>query len=220
MTDCDIDAVRASVTAQGSVVRQLKKDGAEPSLIKSEVDKLKSLKANLEKLEKSVESSSTFNRNAFSEMLKRKFFVIPSFEIHGGVAGLFDLGPPGCHLQANIVNTWRSHFVLNEQMLEMACTNLTPHDVLKTSGHVDRFSDFMVKDVVNGQCFRADKLLEDAIDNLIDANPTMPQKERDEHLVIQRQADAFSPEELDQQLKKLVLVEWSGVEYSVRVFAV
>ena len=36
-------------------------------------------------------------------------------------------------------------FVLNEGMLEMECTNLTIEQVLKTSGHVDRFTDYMVK---------------------------------------------------------------------------
>ena len=40
------------------------------------------------------------------------------------------------------------------------CTNLTPEPVLKTSGHVDRFTDLMVKDVETGDCYRADKILE------------------------------------------------------------
>ena len=35
-------------------------------------------------------------------------------------------------------------------MLEVECTSLTPEYVLKASGHVDRFSDFMVKDVKTG----------------------------------------------------------------------
>lgn len=29
----------------------------------------------------------------------------------------------------------------------------------RTSGHVDKFADYMVKDVKNGECFRADHLL-------------------------------------------------------------
>jgi glycyl-tRNA synthetase len=44
--------------------------------------------------------------------------------------------------------------------------------VLKTSGHVDKFTDLMVKDTVTGECHRADKLLEDFIDAFIKANPT------------------------------------------------
>ena len=46
-------------------------------------------------------------------------------------------------------------------MLEMTCTNMTYGKVLKTSGHVDKFADFMVKDVKNGNCHRADKLIDD-----------------------------------------------------------
>lgn len=32
----------------------------------------------------------------------------------------------------------------------------------RTSGHVDKFADFMVKDVKSGECFRADHLLKGA----------------------------------------------------------
>lgn len=106
-----------------------------------------------------------------------------------------------------MIDLWRKHFVLTENMLEMECTCLTPEVVLKTSGHVDRFTDLMVRDPETGECFRADKLLEDAIDNLIEINPTMSSEEKDKHLKVQIQADAFSPQELD---KKLVEYECKG----------
>ena len=48
-----------------------------------------------------------------------------------GVAGLYDFGPVGCAMETNIVSLWRSHFVLEEQFLEVRCTQLTPHQVLK-----------------------------------------------------------------------------------------
>ena len=105
---------------------------------------------------------------------------------------------------------------MTESMLEMDCTNLTPEPVLKTSGHVDRFTDLMVKDPETGECFRADKLLEDAIDNLLEDNTvTLSTEERDHHLRIQRQADAFSPQELDKLLKEDYKVKApSGQEFS------
>ncbi|PNY28745.1 glycine-tRNA ligase [Tolypocladium capitatum] len=93
-------------------------------------------------------------------MLRRRMFYTPSFEIYGGVGGLYDYGPPGCSLQANIVDLWRKHFVLEEDMLEVDCTVLTPHDVLKTSGHVDKFADWMCKDPKNGEILRADHFVE------------------------------------------------------------
>ena len=49
--------------------------------------------------------------------------------------------------------------MLEEDMLEIGCTNLTLADVLKTSGHVDKFEDLMVKDVKTGTPRRADKLI-------------------------------------------------------------
>lgn len=113
-----------------------------------------------------------------------------------------------------MLDLWRKHFVLAESMLEMECTCLTPEVVLKTSGHVDRFTDLMVKDVETGECFRADKMLEDAIDDLLEANPTMTSEEKENHLRVQRQADAYSPEELDKLLLEYGCEAANGKPYS------
>jgi glycyl-tRNA synthetase len=34
-------------------------------------------------------------------------------------------------------------------------------------GHVAKFADYMVKDVKNGQCHRADKLIDEAINKIL-----------------------------------------------------
>jgi len=213
-TPVDIDALAAQVTKQASLVRQLKKDGAPGDAVAAAVDSLKLLKEQFAKL--NLAEGDAFDKKVFDDLVIRKMFVIPSFEIHGGVKGLFDLGPPGCALKAAILDLWRKHFVLTESMLEMDCTNLTPEPVLKTSGHVDRFTDLMVKDPETGECFRADKLLEDTIDTLLeDKTVTLTNEEREHHLRIQRQADAFSPEELDKLLKEDYKVKApSGSEFS------
>ena len=115
-------------------------------------------------------SSDAFDRIPFDALLKRRLFFTPSFEIYrtsgfgGDVRGLYDYGPPGCALQANIVDTWRKHFVLEENMLELDCTALTPEDVFKTSGHVDKFSDWMCKDPKTGDYLRADHLVENVLE--------------------------------------------------------
>jgi glycyl-tRNA synthetase len=216
----EIDALAAQITKQGAAVRQLKKDSASDSdAIGAAVNALQALKIQAEKLRKDMDAlqgdaKNEFNRKVFDELVLRKMFVIPSFEIHGGVKGLFDLGPPACALKAAMIDIWRKHFVLAESMLEMECTCLTPEPVLKTSGHVDRFTDLMVKDTITGDCFRADKLLEDAIDSLIEKSPNMSSEERDDHLRIQRQADAFTPEEIDQLLLKYDCKGPSGTPYS------
>ena len=106
-----------------------------------------------------MSTAKTFQRSNLEQILTKKFFYIPSFEIYGGIAGLYDYGPPGCGLQTNILSAWRQHFVLEEDMLELECTNLTPEQVFKTSGHVERFADFMVTDSKTGDIFRADHLV-------------------------------------------------------------
>jgi glycyl-tRNA synthetase len=93
-------------------------------------------------------------------LISRRFFYAPAFHIYGGVAGLYDYGPTGCALMSNIIQLWRNHFVLEEEMLEVDTTIMTPAEVLKTSGHVEKFSDWMCKDVKNGEIFRADHLVE------------------------------------------------------------
>ena len=101
-----------------------------------------------------------FERTALDGLLAKRFFVAPSFEIYGGCAGFYDLGPPGSALQANILNEWRRHFIIEEDMLEIDTTVITLSDVLKTSGHVDKFTDWMCKDLKTGEIFRADHLVE------------------------------------------------------------
>ncbi len=48
-----------------------------------------------------------------------------------GVTGLYDFGPMGCTMKANLIQTWRNFFILEEQMLEVDCSMLTPEPVLK-----------------------------------------------------------------------------------------
>lgn len=111
------------------------------------------------------ETNVPFSRESLEQLLKRRFFYAPSFEIYGGVAGLFDFGPPGCAFQNNIIDAWRKHFILEEDMLEVEATMLTPYEVFKTSGHVDRFSDWMCKDLKSGEIFRADHLVEEVLES-------------------------------------------------------
>ena len=48
-----------------------------------------------------------------------------------GVAGLYDFGPMGCAMKSQLISLWRSHFVLEEGMLEVDCSMLTPDSILK-----------------------------------------------------------------------------------------
>merc|ERR1719159_1995403 len=105
------------------------------------------------------------NKKEVEELCRRRFFFRQGSEIYGGVSGFYAYGPPGCALKNNICQQWRKHFVIEELMQEIEDTNIMQHQVLKASGHVDRFSDFLVRDTGDEKkFFRADKLLEEVME--------------------------------------------------------
>ncbi|XP_046419532.1 glycine--tRNA ligase [Neodiprion pinetum] len=163
MADPKIEEVlaplRSSVKEQGDLVRKLKSDGAPDFDVKKAVAELKARKKLLEDKELSLIPSASFDRAKMEDLLKRRFFLDQSFAIYGGITGQYDFGPMGCALKSNFLSVWRSFFVLEEQMLEVDCSILTPEPVLKASGHVDRFADLMIKDVKTGECFRLDHFI-------------------------------------------------------------
>jgi glycyl-tRNA synthetase len=133
-----------------------------------------------------TKTGQPLDRGVLDGLLRRRLFYTPSFEIYGGEKGLYDYGPPGCSLQANIVDQWRKHFVLEEDMLEVDCTMLTPEAVLKTSGHVDKFADWMCKDPKTGEIFRADHLVE----QVLEARLTADKEARGQKVVVEEAKDA------------------------------
>ncbi|KAA8580734.1 hypothetical protein FQN60_013692 [Etheostoma spectabile] len=154
------EQVKDMLFLRGDLVHQLKEKGATEQELSRAVAELKAPKKILEAKELAFQpKDDTVDRVKLEDTLKRRFFFDQAFAIYGGVSGLYDLGPVGCALKNNILQAWRQHLIQEEQILEIDCTMLTPEPVLKTSGHVDEFADYMVKDAKTGECHRADHLL-------------------------------------------------------------
>lgn len=94
------------------------------------------------------------------------------------------------------------HFVLEENMLEVDCPCVTPEVVLKASGHVDKFTDLMVKDEKTGTCYRADHLLKDYCNEKLQKDLTMPPEKVTELKHVLATLDDLSPEELGAKIKE------------------
>jgi len=99
------------------------------------------------------------------ELAKRRGFFWPSYEIYGGVAGFYDLGPLGILLKNRIVEKWREWFVRKNQgfVVEIETPIIMPYKVLEASGHVEHFTDPIVECLRCGRKFRADQLVEDSL---------------------------------------------------------
>jgi glycyl-tRNA synthetase len=101
--------------------------------VKKAVAELKTRKKILEDKELSLTPQvASFDRAKMEDLLKRRFFYDQSFAIYGGISGQYDFGPMGCMLKSNMLSLWRQFFVLEEQMLEVDCSILTPEPVLKS----------------------------------------------------------------------------------------
>jgi glycyl-tRNA synthetase len=94
-------------------------------------------------------------------LCKRRGFLYPSYEIYGGVAGMFDYGPLGTAMRNNIVEIWRRLYTLGEGFVEIDSETIGPEIVFKASGHVDEFADKMVKCRSCDEAHRADHLVKD-----------------------------------------------------------
>uniref|UniRef100_A0A803VL26 Glycine--tRNA ligase n=1 Tax=Ficedula albicollis TaxID=59894 RepID=A0A803VL26_FICAL len=181
---------------EGELVRKLKEEKAPQVDIDRAVAELKARKRVLEAKELALQPKDDIvDRAKMEDTLKRRFFYDQAFSIYGGVSGLYDFGPVGCALKNNIIQAWRHHFIQEEQILEIDCTMLTPEPVLKTSGHVDKFADFMVKDVKNGECFRADHLLKAHLQKLMSDKKCTAEKKAEMENVL-TQLDNYGQQEL------------------------
>ncbi|KAI5188972.1 glycyl-tRNA synthetase [Nematocida minor] len=138
-------------------------------------------------------------KEKMEQIAKRRFFYTQSFESYGGVSGFFDYGPNMCALQNNFISLWRRHFVLSENMLEVDTAIITPFEVLKSSGHVEKFTDLMCSDEVTGDVYRADHLVKEYLQKEAEGRS---EEERREMLMQADMIDSFGQEELQSIINK------------------
>ncbi|KAJ7975497.1 Glycine--tRNA ligase 1, mitochondrial-like protein [Quillaja saponaria] len=204
---------QSAVEAQGNAVRGLKASGASKLEIDSAIKALNGLKLDKTTIEKQLQSvisggggDSSISKETFRQSvgntLERRLFYIPSFKIYRGVAGLYDYGPPGCAVKSNVLGFWRQHFVLEENMLEVDCPCVTPEIVLKASGHVEKFTDLMVKDEKTGTCYRADHLLKDFCNEKLQKDLSLTPEKAAELKHVLALLDDLSAEELGAKIKE------------------
>ncbi|XP_071726288.1 glycine--tRNA ligase, mitochondrial 1-like [Rutidosis leptorrhynchoides] len=208
---------QSTIDARGNEIRQLKSFGASKSEIDEAVKALNALKLEKSSIESQLKASisgegngSAVSKEAFRQAvvntLERRLFYIPSFKIYRGVAGLYDYGPPGCAVKSNVLAFWRQHFVLEEDMLEVDCPCVTPEVVLKASGHVDKFTDLMVKDEKTGLCYRADHLLKDHCKDKLEKDLAISAEKAAELKHVLAVLDDLSAEQLGAKIKEYGIV--------------
>ncbi len=92
-------------------------------------------------------------------------FFWPAYEGYGGLRGFWVLGPMGTQLMNEVLRLWRRYFVLKNfgMTVEITAPIVTPEKVLEASGHLEHFTDPIVKCTKCGAVFRADELIEERL---------------------------------------------------------
>jgi len=111
----------------------------------------------------------------------RRGIAFPTGEIYGGLAGAFDYGPIGTYMRQKLVSFWREYFVRDEGHYEIEGSLIMPEKVFEASGHLAKFCDPLVQCKKCKSMFRADKIIEDKLE---------------------QNADGLSPKELDDIIAK------------------
>ncbi len=94
---------------------------------------------------------------------RRRGLFWPSYEIYGGVAGLYDFGPIGVEIKRRIMMEWIRFFIHRQGglVVEIESPIITPRMVLVASGHEEHFTDPVTECTKCGRVFRADHLIEE-----------------------------------------------------------
>ena len=120
--------------------------------------------------------------------LQENHYIIPSYQSYGGLSGYQDYGILGTRVKSKFIELWKNEFINDnsDTIVEIETPNVMPYDTLKASGHVDRFTDYIVNDS-NGVCHRADHLVkkwfrENKMDSMADTVDAMSLSELETHI--------------------------------------
>ncbi len=97
-------------------------------------------------------------------IIKRRGFIRKSCEHYGGFSGFYDYGHLGTLLKRNFENLWRDFFLgLDARFFEISPSLIMKEEVFKASGHLEHFTDPIVKCQKCDFAERADQVLEKEI---------------------------------------------------------
>lgn len=142
------------------------------------------------------------NQEEIVNHLKSTGFIFSNSEIYNGLANAWDYGPLGALLKRNLKNLWWKEFITKDKnVVALDSSILMNSMVWKASGHLDNFSDPLIDCKACKSRFRADKLIEENVADIIVSETTS----NDDIQKILKDYQIFCP-----NCKKF---EWTDVRY-------
>lgn len=104
------------------------------------------------------------NMETIVSIAKQRGFVFPGSEIYGGLANTWDYGPLGIELKNNIKKAWWKKFIQESPTnVGIDAAILMNPKTWVASGHIGNFNDPMIDCKACKSRHRADKIIEDAL---------------------------------------------------------
>jgi glycyl-tRNA synthetase len=101
--------------------------------------------------------------NTYDTVMKlalERGFYFPSCEIYGDAhAGFWEYGPTGTNMKDKFIELWRRELLRRDDMIEIDGSQIMSKSVFIASGHLDNFTDPIIKCKNCGATFRADKYI-------------------------------------------------------------
>jgi glycyl-tRNA synthetase len=109
--------------------------------------------------------SQSVDMDKIVSFCKRRGFVYQSSEIYGGIRSSYDYGPLGVELKKNVKDEWWRRLVhMRDDVVGLDSAIIQHPRVWEASGHTGTFNDMLVESRTSGRRYRADHLIEEAID--------------------------------------------------------
>ena len=106
------------------------------------------------------------NMDTIVQLAKHRGFVFPGSDIYGGLSNTWDYGPLGVELKNNIKKAWWQKFISQSPYnVGIDAAILMNPKTWEASGHLGNFNDPMIDNKDSKIRYRADKLIEDYMQN-------------------------------------------------------
>src|ERR687884_2075425 len=100
------------------------------------------------------------NYDEIMKLALERGFYFPSCEIYADAsAGFWEYGPMGVNMKNKFIDLWRKEIIRRDGMIEIDGSQIMSKSVFVASGHIDNFTDPIIKCNKCNSTFRADRYI-------------------------------------------------------------
>ena len=100
------------------------------------------------------------NYDEIMKLALERGFYFPSCEIYADAsAGFWEYGPVGVNMKNKFIDLWRKEIIRRDGMIEIDGSQIMSKSVFVASGHIDNFTDPIIKCTKCNSTFRADRYI-------------------------------------------------------------